>query len=140
MSNIELTAAELARRSGLSRERIRQLTYPNTSANSKQHPLEDFIDRDKSYGNRCIYKPEAIGFLMNRKKYMRILYVPFRYIDFINDNILTLPQLSILLGVTIITLRSHISSEKIRKEHYHLLKEKGYEVEKYVTKRDKINY
>lgn len=139
-NNIELTAAELARRTGFSRERIRQLTYSNSSGKSNQHPLKDFIDREKSFGNRAIYKQEAIGFLMNRKNYMEILFTPFRYADFINDNIITLTQLAQILNWTTASLRSHINSNKIRKEHYHLLKEKGYSVEPYIKRRDKIDY
>lgn len=136
-----LTAAELARRTGLSRERIRQLTYPNSSANSKTHPLKDFIDNDKSTPEHCIYKSEAITFLIDRKEnYKGILFVPFRFTDFINDNVITFPQLVEMLKWTGVSLREHLKTSKIRKEHYQILKEKGYEVEPYIKRRDKIDY
>ena len=65
----DLTAGNLAKLTGYTRERIRQLTYPNTSSKGKGYPLKDFIDKviRTEKNTHYIYKPSAIQFLKNRR-------------------------------------------------------------------------
>lgn len=64
-----LTGTELARRTGYSRERIRQLTYPTTSSNGPGTLLVPFIEKviETNLKKHYIYKPEAVEFLQKRK-------------------------------------------------------------------------
>jgi hypothetical protein len=66
----ELTAANLARLTGYTRERIRQLSGMSTDPNTKTYPLKPFIlsVRGSSSYHNIIFKPEAIEFLRKRKE------------------------------------------------------------------------
>jgi len=63
-----LTASNLAKLTGYSRERIRQLTNPTPRGGNK-HPLRGFIEERFNYGqyNVYIYTSEAIQYLINKK-------------------------------------------------------------------------
>jgi len=134
----ELTAANLAKKTGYTSERIRQLTYNTSSARDKVFPLTNYIE--KAYRNNSkksihyIYKPEAIQYLLKRKEERMqygLLFTPFGYNKFMQDNVISLSQLAELLNTTETSLRYHINNNRIRKEHYHSLKSKGYNVDKY---------
>jgi hypothetical protein len=62
-----LIAAEVARLSGYSRERIRQLSYPR---NRKKSLLAEFKESIIVTGKKTIiiYKPQVVDFLINHKK------------------------------------------------------------------------
>jgi len=135
----KLTAGRVAEKTGYSRERIRQLTYYTSSSPSNEFPLNKYIQEicrpegDKK--THFIYKPEVIQYLIDRrngKMEKTLLFVPFEYGKFMSDYVITLPQLAQILDTTETSLRSHINRDKIRKEHYHLLKTRGYVVEKYL--------
>ena len=67
----KLTAGKVAKLTGYSRERIRQLTYNTSSSPNKELPLRFFIQ--KAYrqtgkkNTHFIYKPEVIQYLVDRR-------------------------------------------------------------------------
>ena len=84
-----------------------------------------------------VYKPEIIQYLLNRRNgdmIRTLLFIPYDYIGFMSDNIITLLQLSNIVEATVPSLREHIKENKIRKEHYHILKSKGYNAIDYLIK------
>lgn len=63
-----LTASKIAKLTGYTRERIRQLTHKTTSSDGTT-PLSRFIEKiiKSTKTTRYIYKPEAIEFLITRR-------------------------------------------------------------------------
>lgn len=136
-SNV-LTAKRLAEITGYSRERIRQLTYQTSSdPNCKNCPLKPHVEKEISTkkNTHYIYKTSAIGYLMNRKlgEFTRrsFIFMPFNYYAFLRANPVSLEELSSILDITVTSLRQHINRDKIRKEHYRILEEKGFNVKEY---------
>lgn len=67
----QLTAGNLAKLTGYSRERIRQLTHKTSSSEDNKFPLSVFIESQLREINskyvHYIYKPTAVAFLLKRK-------------------------------------------------------------------------
>ena len=143
----ELTMANLAKFTGYTRERIRQLSgiskqkYPNILAPY----FEQIIKTDKSI--KIIYKPEAIEFLKNRrieimnyqpepKKYYKSKYVYFDLWEFTKNHSIGLGTLSELLDTkTGSTIWSYFKLNRVKKAHLKKLEDAGFDINPYLQTR-----